>query len=176
MTSHTDIDGRIAQGWGGAKPNGVHVNVILARRGSPTAAAMTTAFTSPSPGFTPIVVCTGADQPSYETVNPPTILLSKVAPTTERAETLIFGAAQVGTARGVLDAVADGLLEANQETVVLVSLWIDPQATDEPAVLDNARQAVHAAVSEAVSGRNPADAQRLVKNRDSLTHPFYGGS
>jgi len=176
MTAHADIDGRIAQGWGGAKPNGVHVNVILARRGSPTAAAITTAFTSPSPGFTPVVVCTGVDQPSYETVNPPTILLTKVAPATELAETLIFGAAQVGTARGVLDAVADGLLTADQETIVLVSLWIDPEAADESAVLDSARQAVHAAVREAASGREPAAAQHLVESRDSLTHPFYGGS
>ncbi len=34
-----DLDGRIGDGWGGVKPNGSHVNVVLARRGSPTAAA-----------------------------------------------------------------------------------------------------------------------------------------
>ena len=34
-----DLDGRIGEGWGGVKPNGSHVNVVLARRGSPTAAA-----------------------------------------------------------------------------------------------------------------------------------------
>ena len=34
-----DLDGRIGEGWSGVAPNGSHVNVVLARRGSPTAAA-----------------------------------------------------------------------------------------------------------------------------------------
>lgn len=175
MRARTDIDGRLAQGWGGSAPNGVHVNVILARRGSPTAAALVTAFAAPSPGFTPILVCAGPDQPSYETLNPPTILLNKTAPATAQAETLIFGAAQVGTAQGVLDAVAGGLVGADQETIVFVSLWIDPAAADEGAVRGAARDAVGAAVREAVTGRDPADARRLVETRDQITHPFYGG-
>ncbi len=171
---HTDIDGRIAQGWGGAEPNGVHVNVILARRGSPTAAAMITAFASPSPGFCPIGVPVGPDQPSYETVQPPVILLNKV-PVDGFAETLVFGAATVGTAQGVLDAVAESLLEPDQETVVFVSLWVDPAAGDETAVRRAARAAVRAGVREAVCGRDRTEIQHMIDNRDSLTHPSYGG-
>lgn len=170
-----DIDGRIAQGWGGVAPNGVHVNVILASRGSATAAAMTTAFASPSAGFTPVLVCAGPDQPSYETVYPPTIMLAKAAPASEWLETLVFGAAQVGTARAVLDSVAGGLLEPDQETVIFVSLWIDPAAISEPEVMAAARQAVGRAVREAVTGRDPAAVRRLVAARDDVTHPFYGG-
>ena len=29
-----ELDGRIGEGWGGVSPNGSHVNVVLARRGS----------------------------------------------------------------------------------------------------------------------------------------------
>lgn len=176
MPARRDIDGRIAQGWGGAAPNGVHVNVILARRGSPTAAAMINAFTAPSPGFAPIVVCTGIDQPSYQTVNPPTIMLNKAAPGSEFAETLIFGAAQLGIAQGVLDSVAAELLDADQETVVFVSVWIDTDADDETAVRDSAREATRAATAEAVAGRDPSAARALVDGRDSLRHPFYSGN
>ncbi|HZR53791.1 MAG TPA: formaldehyde-activating enzyme [Streptosporangiaceae bacterium] len=168
-----DIDGRIAQGWGGAAPNGVHVNVILASRGSATAAAMTGAYASPSNGFTPVLVCAGPDQPSYETVYPPTIMLAKVAPATEWLETLVFGAAQVGTARAVLDSVAAGLLEPDQETLVFVSVWIDPAADSEPMILDAAREAVSRAIREAVTGRDPAAVRRLTGTRDEITHPFY---
>jgi formaldehyde-activating enzyme len=175
MTTPRDIDGRISQGWGGAAPNGVHVNVILARRGSPTAAAMTNAFTGPTPGFTPIVVCTGIDQPSYRTVYPPTILLNKAAPAGEFAEALIYGAAQVGIAQGVLDSVADDLLHADQETVVFVSLWIDADADAETAVRQSARQATRAAIGEAVDGQDPAAARQLVESREDLRHPFYHG-
>jgi 5,6,7,8-tetrahydromethanopterin hydro-lyase len=137
---------------------------------------MTNAFTAPSPGFTPIVVCTGVDQPSYETVNPPTIMLNKAAPGSDFAETLIYGAAQLGIGQGVLDSVAAELLDADQETVVFVSVWIDADADDETAVRDSAREATRAATAEAVAGRDPAAARQLVDGRDSLRHPFYGGS
>ena len=40
--THDDLDGRVAEGWGGAPgANGSHVNVVLARRGTPTAASVT---------------------------------------------------------------------------------------------------------------------------------------
>ena len=44
------LDGTIGQGWGGLSPNGSHVNVVLARRGSPTAAAAISMFAHPAPG------------------------------------------------------------------------------------------------------------------------------
>src|SRR5262249_61256519 len=34
-----ELDGRVGEGWGGTSPNGSHVNVVLAPRGSPTPAA-----------------------------------------------------------------------------------------------------------------------------------------
>ncbi len=174
MAAGRDLDGRIAQGWGGTAPNGVHLNVILARRGTPTAAAMITAFTAPSPGYTPILACLGRDQPSYETLYPPTILVNKVAATDERQETLLAGAVQVGVARAVLDAVAVGHLEADQETTVLVSVYLDPAAESEPAVLEAARHAAGQAIAEAVEGRPPEAVQRHIDDRDEVTHPYYG--
>lgn len=176
MTIETDLDGKLAQGWGGTAPNGVHVNVLTARRGSPTAAAIATTFTSPAPGFTPILASLGPDQASYETLNPPTVILNKAEPPGPYGVTLISGAAQVGISQGVLDVVADGVLQADQDTLVLVSLWIDPAATDETRVKEGARTATRAALTEAVAGRDPAELARLVERRDSITHPFYGGS
>lgn len=170
----TGLDGRISQGWGGAPPDGVHVNVVLAERGSPTAAALATAFTSPAPGFAPILVSLGPDQPSYETLLPPTIMLNKIPTDSPQLEGLVFGACQVGVARGVLDAVAADLVAADQETLVFVSLWIDASAGDEEAVCRAAREATGRALAEAVRGRAPADARRLVEERDTVTHPAYG--
>jgi len=175
VSNRENLDGKISQGWGGSAPNGVHVNVFLAERASATAAALTSVFTSPSPGFCPIVVVTGEDQASYQTVLPPTIMLNKIAPSSEFQETLIFGAAQVGVAQAVLDSVAAGLLEANQDTLVYVALWIDGAADSENAVRVSMRQAVNAAIEEAVNGRPAGTAEALVAQRDSVTHPFYGG-
>jgi formaldehyde-activating enzyme involved in methanogenesis len=76
----------------------------------------------------------------------------------------------------VLDAVADGLLEADPATVVFVAIWVDPAARDETAVRRAAREAVRAAVGEAVRGPDAEAVERLVRERDALTNPFYGGT
>jgi formaldehyde-activating enzyme len=174
MSTH-DIDGRLAQGWGGLAPDGVHVNVVLARRGSATAATIITAFTAPSDGYTPVLASVGDDQPSYQTLNPPTVILSKTRAQEGVHEKLVFGAAAVGIARGVLDVVAEGLLDADQETLILVSLWVDGSAADETKVKDAAREAVTSAVREAISGRTENDRRDMVDQRETLRHPFYDG-
>ncbi len=171
-----NLDGRVAQGWGGESPNGVHVNLVVADRASATAAAMTSTFSTPGDGFVPILVCAGPDQQSYETILPPTVILPKIAPTDDFGQTLLSGAVQVGTARAVLSCVADGLIAADQEHLVFVSVWIDPQARDETAVRESAQCAVKAALVEAISGRPEEQVERMLAGRNTLTHPFFGGN
>jgi len=161
-----DLDGTIGEGWGGVGPNGSHVNVVLARRGSPTAAAAISMFAHPSPGHTPVLCCVGPSQQEYEPVWPPTLMMNKATAVDDRHQTITWGAAQLGIGQGVLDAVADGLLEATGDLLVLVSVWIDP----------NAAAAVRKAIGTCVEGRDPVAAARLVAERDTLTNPFYSGS
>ena len=53
----------------------------------PTAAALLTTFT-PRAGHTPILVVVGEDQPSYEPVWPPTIMINKATATEDRHQTI----------------------------------------------------------------------------------------
>lgn len=175
MTPSDNLDGAIGQGWGGLSPNGAHVNVVLGRRGSATAAALMTTFTSPTPGHTPVLVCVGPDQPSYEAIVPPTIMMNKATAVEERHQTMTWGAAQLGIGQGVLDAVADGLLEATADTIVFVAIWIDEAAGDETAVRGASRAATRAGIADAVNGPDVGAAERLVRERDALANPFYGG-
>ena len=175
--THDDLDGRIGEGWGGDPgPNGCHVNVVLGARGTPTAAALLGTFTTPSPGHTPILVVVGETQDSYEPVWPPTIMINKATAVEERHQTITWGAGQLGIAQGVLDAVADELIPASGDLVVLVCVWIDPAASDESAVRAAARTATRNAMGVAANGRDLAAARALVERRDSVTSPFYGGS
>jgi formaldehyde-activating enzyme involved in methanogenesis len=155
-----ELDGRIGEGWGGEAPNGSHVNVVLARRGSPTAAAAVSMLAHPAPGHTPVLVCVGEAQAEYEPVWPPTLMMNKATATDEHHQTITWGAAQLGIAQGVLDAVADRLLEATGDLYVR-------RAT---------RTAVRKALGVCVEGRDAAAAARLVERRDALTSPFYAGS
>ncbi len=170
------LDGRIGEGWGGEAPNGSHVNVVLARRGSPTAAAAVSMLAHPAPGHTPVLVCVGESPGEYEPVWPPTLMMNKATATDERHQTITWGAAQLGIAQGVLDAVADGLLEATGDLYVLVAVWVDPAADDETAVRLANRAAVRKALGVCVEGRDAAAAAGLVERRDALTSPFYSGS
>jgi formaldehyde-activating enzyme len=170
-----DLDGRIGEGWAGEAPDGIHVNVVLARRGSPTAAAALSMLAHPTPGHTPILVCVGPTQQEYEPVWPPTLMMNKATALEDRHQTLTWGAAQLGVGQGVLDAVADGLLEASGDLLVLVAVWLDSTAEDETSVRRAARAAVRKALGVCVEGRDPEAAAALVERRDSLQSPFYGG-
>ncbi len=171
-----ELDGRIGEGWGGEAPNGSHVNVVLARRGSPTAAAAVSMLAHPAPGHTPVLVCVGESPGEYEPVWPPTLMMNKATATDERHQTITWGAAQLGIAQGVLDAVADRLLEATGDLYVLVAVWVDPAADDETAVRLANRSAVRKALGVCVEGRDASAAAGLVERRDALTSPFYSGS
>ncbi len=170
-----DLDGRIGEGWSGTAPNGSHVNVVLARRGSATAAAALTMFAQPSPGHTPVLCCVGRTQQEYEPIWPPTLMMNKATAIDDRHQTLTWGAAQLGIGQGVLDAVADGLLAATVDLYVLVAVWVDPVAEDETAVRVASRTAVRKAIGMCVEGRDAAAAAALVDGRDTLRNPFYSG-
>jgi formaldehyde-activating enzyme len=170
-----ELDGRIGEGWGGVAPDGAHVNVVLAKRGSPTAAVAVSMLAHPSPGHTPVLICVGPSQPEYEPVWPPTLMMNKATALDERSQTLTWGAAQLGIGQGVLDAVAEGLIEASGDLVVLVAVWIDASSEDETAVRLAARAATRKALGICVEGRDPEAAAALVERRDSLQSPFYSG-
>jgi len=171
-----DYDGLIGEGWSGRDPDGAHVNVVLAERGSATAAALMTTFTSPAPGHAPILVVVGEDKDHYEPVWPPTVMMNKETALEARHQTITWGAAQLGIAQGVLDAVAEQLIPCSGDLIVFVAIYIDPAADDETAVRRASRAATLKGVRTARHGRDPADAQALVDRRDTLRSPFYGGS
>jgi formaldehyde-activating enzyme len=173
--SIADLDGRIGEGWSGEAPNGSHVNVVLAHRGSPSAAAAISMLARPSPGHVPVLVCVGPTQAEYEPVWPPTLMMNKATALDDRHQTLTWGAAQLGIAQGVLDAVADGLIEASGDLVVLVAVWVDPGAHDETAVRKANRAAIRKALGVCVEGRDPDAAAALVERRDELQSPYYSG-
>jgi 5,6,7,8-tetrahydromethanopterin hydro-lyase len=174
--SLADLDGRIGEGWGGTAPDGCHINVVLAHRGSATFASAIGMFAHPTPGHTPVLCCVGPSQQDYQPIWPPTLMMNKATALDDRHQTITWGAAQLGIGQGVLDSVADGVIEATGDLLVLVAVWIDPRADDETAVRQAARAAARKAVGMAVAGRDPEAAAQLVAERDALTNPFYGGS
>jgi 5,6,7,8-tetrahydromethanopterin hydro-lyase len=167
------IDGRIGEAWSGEVPNGSHINVVLARRGSPTAAAAATALASPRPGHLPFLACLGPGT----LVRPVTIVVNNSTIESEELGRLTWGAAQLGIAQGVLDAVADGTLDPAEagEVVILIALWVDPEASDETALRRANREATRAAIAGALSPPDGAAVRALAERREDAANAYYGG-
>jgi 5,6,7,8-tetrahydromethanopterin hydro-lyase len=168
------LDGRIGEFWSGEVPNGSHINVVLARRGSPTAAAAAGALAAPRPGHVPFLACLS---PGI-VVRPVTIVVNK-SPVGGDASIgpITWGAAQLGIAQGVLDAVADGLIDRGEvaEVVVLVAVWVDPDAHDETAVRHANRTAMRGAIADALRPPSTADVKALVDRREEAANIYYTG-
>ena len=168
------LDGAIGEAWSGEVPNGSHINLVLARRGSPTAAAAAGVLASPRPGHLPILACLqGAGTP----VRPATIIVNKVTLEDDRLKKITWGAAQLGIAQGVLDAVAEGLLDAAEaaDVLVLVAVWVDPEAQDETAVRKANREATRDAVADALQPPSGGAVSALAAEREAATNAFYTG-
>ena len=168
------IDGRIGEAWSGEVPDGSHINLVLAWRGSPTAAAAVSALANPRPGHAPVVVCLGAGN----AVRPITIMTNKASAIDDLHQRITWGAAQLGIGQAVMDAVDDGTLPAELagELVLLVAAWVDPEAGDETACREAARDATRRAIDDALAGAPAAQVQRLAGLREGARNQFYGGS
>ncbi|HSD01058.1 MAG TPA: formaldehyde-activating enzyme [Gaiellales bacterium] len=168
------MDGRFGEAWSGTVPNGSHVNLVIARRGSRTAAAAAAAFASPGPGHAPVMACLGAGN----AVRPATIVLNKATIASDLHGRITWGAAQLGIAAGIMDCIGEGILseEDAAELVILVAVWVDPDAGAETAVRAANRDAVRRALIDALSDDRSARISELLELRDSATNAFYSGS
>jgi 5,6,7,8-tetrahydromethanopterin hydro-lyase len=173
MSQLEDLDGRFGEAWAGDAPNGSHINLLLAARGSAAAATVATAFATPSAGHTPVMVCLGAGN----AVRPATIMMNKATIVSPFHADLTWGAAQLGIGQGVMDAVAEEVLPARlaADLSILVAAWVDPEGVDETAVRIASREATAVAIRDAAGGVHKARLRELIALRDTATNAFYNG-
>ena len=168
------MDGRIGEAWSGKAPDGSHINLVIARRGSPTAASIVGALASPRPGHVPFL----AVVESGVLVRPITVVVNKVTLGREPLDSITWGAAQLGISQGVLDAVAAALIEPADAgaLVLLVAVWVDPAATDETAVRKANRAATRAAIEDALTDRGADYVREVAARREHASNSYYKGS
>jgi 5,6,7,8-tetrahydromethanopterin hydro-lyase len=96
---------------------------------------------------------------------------------TEEHARITWGAGQLGVAQGVLDAVAEGLIDTGDaaELVLLAAVWVDPKASDETAVKRAGRKAMRDAIADAVSPPSAEVVSDLAARREEANTPYYRG-
>lgn len=150
-------------------PHAAHINTIVGPAGSAAEAAWTTALATPSAGHAPFVTIVRPGVP----VKPFTLFVPKMAPASDRHGELIWGAAQAGVARGVLDAVEDGTLGRDEVDGlrIIAAVWVNPAAEDADAVFESNREATATAIRNGRAGRPTID--EVIAAAAELENPFY---
>jgi 5,6,7,8-tetrahydromethanopterin hydro-lyase len=159
----------IGEGFAGSGPNAAHINALIGRKGGPVETAWATALATPRQGHIPFVVVVQPNLP----VKPLTLFVNKADIRGEGHGALTWGAAQAGVARGVLAAVADGIIPAAEvdDLVLIVAAWVDWAANDAMRIYEHNFQATRGALA-AASERRPALAEVLAV-RDEPQNPFF---
>jgi 5,6,7,8-tetrahydromethanopterin hydro-lyase len=129
-----------------------HTSTVLGVRDGPVEAAWTTALATPSSGFPRLVVNLRPGMP----VQPLTMLVPKLAVVDDEARVL-RGPVQAGVAEAVAACVADGVIDHYDvhRLLLIVAVWLDPNADDEEAIFANQRAAARAALRAGASGGKP---------------------
>ena len=146
-----------------------HINVVLGDRYGPAGQAWFTALAAPRQGHTPFVTVLQPNLP----VKPLTLFVNKAPIADEQHGNLTWGAAQAGVAGGVADAVADGIVTAEDadDLLLIAAVWVDPRAENADLVYRNNRAATRAALENAAAGA-PSVADVLAA-RHAPFNPFF---
>ena len=141
---------QIGESFVGSGAEAAHLNTVLGRLDGPVGEAWATALATPREGHAAFVVVAQPNLP----VKPMTLFVNKATISSERHGELTWGAAQLGVASGVLDAVADGTIShaMAEDSVIIAAVWVDPKASDADLVYANNRQATHEALSNGALG------------------------
>ena len=159
----------VGESFVGEGKNAAHINVVLGRKGGPVETAWVTALATPRQGYIPFVVLLRPNLP----VKPLTLFVNKADLRGEQHEMLTWGAAQAGVARGVAQAVAEGIIPAEEvDSLLLVAAaWVSWGADDDETVYANNVEATHAAL-RAATDRRPS-VEDVIAAGGSPSNPFF---
>ncbi len=149
-----------------------HIDLLIGRKDGPVGEAFASALTSQKEGHTNLLAVVAPNLPA----KPDTIMANKVTIKGATQAVQMFGPAQAGVARGVVDAVRDGIIPADQvdDLCIIVGVFIHWDATDDKKIFDWNRQATTESIARAMAGEPTA--QQVADSQAQARHPFAGGA
>lgn len=160
---------QVGEGFVGAGAEAAHLNTVLGPKGSAVETAWATALATPREGHAAFVVVAQPNVP----VLPMTLFVNKATIASERHARLTWGAAQLGVAAGVLDAVERGVIGASSllDLLLIAAVWVDPTAEDADAVFANNRAATTLSLERGAT--ETVDVPALLGVRGALINGYY---
>lgn len=154
----------------GDEPELAHIDLLIGDKDGPVGMAFANGLAQLSAGHTPLLSVIRPNLPP----KPATLIVPKVTVKNMDQAAQIFGPAQTAVAKAVADSVAEGVIpKAEVENLVLiVSVFIHPQARDYDAIYRYNYGATKLAVKRAMEGF--PDIDTVLYEKDRSTHPIMG--
>ena len=154
----------------GKEPEIAHIDLLIGDKEGPVGTAFANGLTQLSAGHTPLLSVIRPNLPP----KPATLIVPKVTVKNMAQAAQIFGPAQTAVAKAVADSVAEGVIpkEKVEDMVVIVSVFIHPDAKDYDAIYRYNYGATKLALQRAMEGF--PDIEKVLYEKDRSTHPIMG--
>ncbi|MGB2728463.1 MAG: bifunctional 5,6,7,8-tetrahydromethanopterin hydro-lyase/3-hexulose-6-phosphate synthase [Halobacteriota archaeon] len=154
----------------GEGPEVAHIDLMIGDKYGPVGVAFTNAMSQMSAGHTPLFAVIRPNLP----VKPSTVVVPKVTVRNMKEAGKIFGPAQSAVAKAVADSVEEGVIPEDkaEELVVIVSVFLHPQAEDYNKIYRYNYGAAKLAIKRAMEGF--PDIKKVLYEKDRSRHPSLG--
>lgn len=154
----------------GSDPNIAHIDLIIGSKDGPVGVSFANALSEPSKGHGGLLA---GIRPNLLT-KPVTLVVPKVTVAKMEDANKIFGPAQAAVAKGIADAVEEGLIPMNKldQWLIIASVFIHPEATDYRKIYQYNYGATKLAVQRALKQYPPIE--KIFYDKDRAKHPVAG--
>ena len=148
-----------------------HIDLVIGSKDGPVGQAFANALLNQKEGHTNLLAVVA---PNLQ-ARPDTIMANKVTIKGATQAVQMFGPAQAGVARGVVDSVRDGVIPQDQvdDLCIVVGVFIHWEATDDKKIFDWNYQATKESIARAMSGE--PNVSTVLDGAAEARHPFAAG-
>ncbi|OKY78559.1 MAG: D-arabino 3-hexulose 6-phosphate formaldehyde lyase [Candidatus Methanohalarchaeum thermophilum] len=161
---------KVGEALVGEEPNVAHIDLVIGKKNGPAGKSFLNGMTNPTQGHTPLL---GVIRPNLPT-KPSTLIVPKVTVQDMEDSEKVFGPAQMAISRAIADSMEEGIIdeEKAEEYVVIVSVFIHPQAEDYQKIYRYNYGATKLALKRAIQEFPESDT--VLEEKDKGGHPVMG--
>jgi len=154
----------------GTDPNLAHIDLIIGSKNGPVGVSFANALSTPSKGHGGLLA---GIRPNL-LAKPISLIVPKVTVAKMADASKIFGPAQAAVAKGIADAVEEGLIPMNKidDWLIIASVYIHPDAQDYRKIYQYNYGATKLAIQRALKNYPPIE--KIFYDKDRAKHPVAG--
>ena len=148
-----------------------HVDLLIGSKSGPVGDAFANSLVNQKEGHTNLLAVVAPNLPA----KPDTIMSNKVTIKGATQAVQMFGPAQAAVARGVMDAVREGVISEGDidDLCIICGVFIHWEATDDKKIFDYNYQATKEAIARAMA--NEPSTSSVLASAEAARHPFAAG-